>query len=506
MMLVKIAADVPSKAWALSVIQTEERLEELIAWTDSSTADFFVSNGQIILSPDWTDTLPPILIADVISAEAPLLLALIFMRLGNWEKTYAYMDASDAAFAAAVDLLNRLQNNVLLRLPAAPPKVSRTFSAYQLLHNRAVAMHYGTVDTYLIADDIRAAYLMAIDAAPDADYRAYTLKHYATFLIDQQLLAEAKHLLTQALSTTTKQHIRAELLFLQYNIGLQQLVVPYDALLLAQIKDAIWEVLQYFEDSGQSVRAALVLTDAAQIANFSNSFSEALGYLNRAIQIFRDEQLAELEAHANYRKGILLFTWAQSGNPQFYRGAMLAYQEALKVFTREATPEVFAEIQHHLGVIYSQIPDEAKKKSIWAAVSNSSFRQALEIFTIDLYPYEYASVCNHYANALTKYPAAKLTDNYRKALELYREALIVRTPHDYPYERALTILNYLEACWLVNEEDTEAQKRLYMDMQHKAAEISRLVQDDALIAEATRHQEKLAELGRLLTYSSSSSG
>ena len=60
---------------------------------------------------------------------------------------------------------------------------------------------------------------------------------------------------------------------------------------------------------------------------------------------------------------------------------MDAYQEALKIFNREDTPSVFADIQHHLGVIYSEIPDEIKKKSIWASVSSSAFHEALNFYT-----------------------------------------------------------------------------------------------------------------------------
>jgi tetratricopeptide (TPR) repeat protein len=276
------------------------------------------------------------------------------------------------------------------------------------------------------------------------------------------------------------------------------LTVPYNYSLLEKTKQTIWEVLQHYENKGKTLQTGLLLIDAAQVANFTDSFAESLGYINRAIRIFRDEEIPELEANAHYRKGVLLFTWAQNGNIQFYKGAMEAYQEALKTFTQASTPDVFAEIQHHLGVIYSEIPDEAKKKSIWAAVSVSSFKKALSYFTLETYPYEYATICNHYANALTKYPEAKLTDNYRKALDFYHEALSVRTAYEYPYERTLTILNYLEACWQVHEDDPEKQKSLFDDMIKKAEEIKLLVEDEKLTAEAQTHLEKLIELAQVL--------
>ena len=100
---------------------------------------------------------------------------------------------------------------------------------------------------------------------------------------------------------------------------------------------------------------------------------------------------------------------------------------------------VFADIQHHLGMIYAEIPDEEKKKSIWAGLSSAAFQAALEIYSETADTYEYASVCNHYANALINYPEAKLSDNLEKALFYYDKALSIRTAETYPLERALTL-------------------------------------------------------------------
>ncbi|MCU0338622.1 MAG: hypothetical protein MUE30_01965, partial [Spirosomaceae bacterium] len=219
--------------------------------------------------------------------------------------------------------------------------------------------------------------------------------------------------------------------------------------------------------------------------------AESLGYINRAVQLLEQENLPELVANAQYRKGTLLYTWAQNGNPQFYRPAMNAYQEAVKVFTKEATPDVFAEIQHHLGVIYSEVPDEIKKKSVWAAVSVSSFKEAFSYFTRETHPYEYARLCNSYANALTKYPEAKLTDNYAKALDFYRQALEIRTAAEYPHERALTILNFLEAAWQVSVPDLAAQQQLLAEMTRLANELLQFAPDPQLVKEVGVHVEQL---------------
>jgi len=410
------------------------------------------------------------------------------------EQIHVEHAAPKRALSDDVDLLNRLQGGVpLAAVPGAPLNDVGSFDHYRRWHNRAVALHYGQLPRPANASDLQAAYQQAIAAAPDAEWRAFSTKHYATFLLDNGQLSVARQQLAAALALENlSKAARYELLSVETGVLLQQLTVPYDADLLTETKDKLWQVLQYYERQQRPLNAALTLLDAAQVANFSGSFAEALGYLNRAVAALSQEDAPELLANAQYRKGVLLFTWAQNGNPQFYRGALDAYLQALKVFTRNEAFPVFAEIQHHLGVIYSEIPDEAKKKSIWAAVSVSSFNQALEYFTRETHPYEYATICNHYANALTKYPLTLKTDKFAKALGLYREALAVRTAAAYPYERALTLLNFLEAAWEVNLEHDPAPENLLAEMTRYAEEMPDLVSDAALAATAREHLGRLA--------------
>jgi tetratricopeptide (TPR) repeat protein len=334
----------------------------------------------------------------------------------------------------------------------------------------------------------------ALKAAPNDEYRAFTIKQLALLLTDVGRTEKATPLLKATLGHDISKEGKTEIKHALCHAWMQELVVPYDQNLLKNLKDNLWEVLQVYEKQERIVDVALLLTDAGIIANYSESWAESLGYFNRAVRIFEDEQLPELAANAQYRKGILLFTWAKKDNPQFFRSAAECFQKAAQVFSRTTSPEVYADIQHHLGMIYAEIPDEAKKKGIWAAVSSSAFKEALGIYTKKDYPYEYATVCNHYGNALTKYPEAKLSDNYEKALYYYQEALSIRTAEKYPMERCLTILNYLEAQWNLNMAEDELEEYRFEDMVQKAEEVISLSQDEQLINDAQSHLKKLAEL------------
>jgi hypothetical protein len=140
------------------------------------------------------------------------------------------------------------------------------------------------------------------------------------------------------------------------------------------------------------------------------------------------------------------------------------------------------------------MPDDDKKKSIWAAISSSAFQESLTIYTPTHHPYEYASVCNHYGNALLKYPQAKLTDNTEKALFYYQEALKVRTAEAYPMERCLTLLNYLEAQWNLGMAEDQLEEERYQAMLNAANEVLALSPSEELQEMAKQQIEKLAFL------------
>ena len=489
---------------ARQVIAQEYRLDEWVRVVDFLIEKPALSAYSLILRRDhiapvidWQNVLPPYLLPEEIPFKPEHLLALVYAKLGNYERAYELLEQSPL-LANEIDLINRLQNGI-----ATSPESLQTdlspFEEYRFCHNSAILHHYAATEQSFDPDKTRYFYREALQAAPNGEFYAFTAKQYVAFLQDMDEPEVAEQLLVDALQQALSDDAITELKASQCSVWLKKLVAPYDPILLEQLKNTLWEVLQDYQKQNRKVEEALLLIDAAQIANISESFSEALGYLNRAVDILRKEELTELLANAQFRRGVLLYTWAQKGNPQFYRGAMESFQEALKVFTREEAPETFAEIHHYLGVIYSEIPDEIKKKSIWAAVSSSSFHEALNFYTKEQYPYEYARICNSFGNAISKYPEAIHSDNLEKAIFYYNEALSIRTAEHFPFERALTLLNYLEALWFLNlAEKNGSSVGLFQQMLGFAEEARSLTTEPAIIAEAESHLQKLQELGETL--------
>ena len=482
------------------MIASEPRLDELVTVADlldqkpePSGYHLIVRKKSGIVHPiDWYNVLPPYLLPEEIELNAANLLGLVFARLGNYEKAYTYLH-DNQVLLNDIDIINCLQNGI----PVDAARLTsdfKPFEEYRFCHNSAILHHYAASEHSFDADKTRYFYREAMNSAPNGEYYAFTARQYAIFLTDLGDLLQAEHLLDDAIKTALSDDAVPELKAVLCGVWMKKLVLPYDVDLLGNLKNTLWEVLQHYQQQERRVEEALLLVDAAQVANYSGSFAESLGYITRAVDILRKEEMPELLAQAQYRRGILLYTWAKNDNPQFFKGALESFQEALKVFTRDETPDVFADIQQYLGVIYAEIPDEVKKKSIWAGISSASFQQALNYFNRDEHPYEYAMVCNNYANALTKYPEAVHSDNLEKALFYYAEALNIRTAADWPLERAVTLLNFVETGWYLNLEGNGSSRAHFEQMLAYAQEAEQLTNDPAIIGEARQQLEKLEEL------------
>ncbi|ANI87887.1 hypothetical protein A9P82_00245 [Arachidicoccus ginsenosidimutans] len=473
------------------IIAQEYRLSELITieTTNIQNASIVVEEKEISAPPQWNPDKLPVLFPQIPFNEKTLL-GLVFFQLGNFEKSAFYF-SDYSQYSPIVELGYALQNGFAVSEEDIY-KITATGDTHTALHNAALAQHYVNPDAKF--ENIHIAYEKALQASVMNERLAFTAKQYATLLTDSGLYTQASEVLSPFVTgdyLSQEASIALKTLFCSNEI--KRLSPPYDETLMTALKNDLWECLQYYEATERNVDAAFILMDASYIATINESYSEALGYIQRAIKLFEQEDLAELAAQAQFQKAKLLYTWAQNGNPQFYREAMKACQKALKVFNKENAPEVFADIHHQLGVIYSEIPDDIKKKSVWAGVSVASFAEALNYYNKVEFPYEFGVICNSQGNAYTKYPLALHSDNFDKALAWYREALSVRDAATFPTERAITLLNYIEAAWHLGSEK-EFDEELFNDMLSKANEVKSLNVSDELKAAADEHLEQLKSL------------
>lgn len=484
-------------------IYSVERLDELVELQETDTIKpsvshaFYVNENRIHFLPDWLDKRPAVVFPSEIPFNKNNFLGAIFGLLGNEEKYPQYFTGFPAMLYA-FDLMKSLaagdETEGALEAILSRTNFDHAFENYAFNHNVAIALNYGHFSNEINAEAIGAHYDDALQLAFEPSYKAFTLKYYATFLMDNGDPQKALQLLKQKTPVSLGDYARFSLERVWCQAMMKEIKIPYDESQMLELKTRLWDTLQFFDQYHHKTIAAFLWMDAAHIANLSNSYAESIGYITKAAQYFKEEDQLEMRAQVQMMRGRLLYDWAQSGNPQFYRSALEAYQEALNIFTKDDTPEVFADIHHQLGVIYAELPDENKKRSIWAALSVTSFSEAFEYYNKAGYPYQYSKICNDYGNAFSKFPSGAKSDNFEKALSYYQEALTIRTKEEYPTERALTLLNFLDASWRVGNPDEEFNEKRFFDMLAKANEIKELTIDEQLLAEADKHLQLLEEL------------
>lgn len=200
-------------------ISFENWLSEIIdiQTVENDFCDFFITENEIHANIDWSENLPPILLDNPLTFDSSTLLSLIFFKLGNWEKVYEYC-SKDKKYLDDLDFINRLHSNLLVQIPAEPIDEFGTFEHYRSWHNRAVVLHYGNLDKTVGRYLTRTAYEKSLLNAPNSDYRAFSGKYFAVFLLNIGLIAEAEQVLEKCINDVSEMHIKAELKSILYRI------------------------------------------------------------------------------------------------------------------------------------------------------------------------------------------------------------------------------------------------------------------------------------------------
>ncbi|MEO1013461.1 MAG: hypothetical protein AAFX53_19370 [Bacteroidota bacterium] len=458
------------------IIDSVERLNELV---QVSVGDAPVQKGDKLLrvkaseiysTIDWFDTEPPYLFPSV-DLNKNNLLALLFYKMGNEQQAFQYVSESDTLYKHLL-LATKLKFGYEIE--------TETLSDLSG-HNKAILHHYGNLSLKINFNQLRRHYADAIQHASNRDVKSYTAKHYLNLLLDVQLFKETV-IASESFLMEAKSKAAQIALWVQWcTASSKNLQLPYDPDKLKSILTKQEECIQYLQSYKLHLNAALLAMEACDVANFLGNFPLAKEYINKAIKTFKEEGATEFLGEAGLKKAHLLYHWSKNGSPQYYKAAINAFQDTLKVFKKDTYPEYFAEIQHSLALIYSEIPAPPDEKPMWTAFCASAFKEALEFYKRESHPYEHAMVCHNYATALMDFPPAKLHNNYERAYGFFEEALQIRTAEKYPTERALTLLNQLELGWLMhNSNDREEEERL-RSMRGKAEEIIASVTDENLL-------------------------
>ncbi|MGB6035937.1 MAG: hypothetical protein WBG42_06690 [Cryomorphaceae bacterium] len=493
--MLTILTTTEEKSAVEQAIRSVDRLDELVTVTNTAAtvADaktLVIREGEIISPFDWYDLEPPYVLPHFPFSEKNLM-ALTFFRLGNHQKAFEYLEEGTPLFHHLL-IATHLQFGY--EISAEMIDFSQKTSA----HNSAIIGYYGNINDQPTYPEMKAAFEKAIDKADNDEIKLFSVKHYLNLLLDAGDLAAAKQIIEKNQKLAISDDAKFALQIQLTTILKEELKLPYQKEELEKILNLQLEAIAHFESKGLKTQAGLLLVDAAEIANFKEDFITSKDLINKAIQYFREEDIPEFLGEAGLKKAILLYTWSKNGSPQYYKAAINAFQDVLKIFKRDTHPQKFADVHHNLALIYSEIPVGTEEKPMWTAFCASSFKEVLAYYTKEKYPYEHAMASHNYATALMDFPPAKIHDNLAKATELFETALEVRTADAYPFERALTLLNQLELGWLTHNENQADELKKHGEMMSKAEEVKTLVTDPALLEKADEHLEKLEKVRALI--------
>ncbi len=177
------------------------------------------------------------------------------------------------------------------------------------------------------------------------------------------------------------------------------------------------------------VLAATLLSQLADIGAVTPGHSPALVVQDyqEAIRLAGDCKLPMLLPELHTKMGMIL---QNASNGQ--RGALLqavnSYQTALQSGIDETEhPELFAQLQNNLGLAYLSMPAMGASNQLRNGIAVQSFRHALKIYTVEKHPDMWASVSMNLANALQYAPSSHPKENLIQAVETYEE--ISAGPH-----------------------------------------------------------------------------
>lgn len=122
-----------------------------------------------------------------------------------------------------------------------------------------------------------------------------------------------------------------------------------------------------------------------------------------------------------------------------------AYQKALQVFTWQKYPQEYAILHNNIAIAYLSMPLTTEKESLRQGLAVQTFEEALNHIRLIKHPREYAMLQNNLGNALQYLPSSHPVENILRAIAAYDEALKVRDPQDTPLEYANTISNKANA-------------------------------------------------------------
>jgi hypothetical protein len=485
---VLIAISTEEKDRIQSIIDQHDRLNELTEFVALDSEHYHIKVGQqtIEILPDWADNNFPVIIQDQEFNEA-IFNALVFFKLGNYERALQLLSPEDELFATLY-IYALIQNGYDIQQEEVLPFWERLDPSNQCLfiHN---------LNLFDSSFEQNQWYLDCIANIQDEKVKYYLIHHQNQLFIDR--LNDGLEISSRDI-TVKNEPFKTLLLF-------DQAMLEYVSMKSDDQADSLNRIESVFKDfsslctrHGEELRAAIVNLDLAELQLLSTKYEEALKSINAALLALKKFDLSYFMAKASVLKGRILYGWSKNGSPQYYKSSINAYQNALKVFTPSEYPHECAEVKGNLALLYTDMTSSDSEQPMWYALSASCFKEAMSLYEETEDTVSLSEVAHNYATALMNFPDAKLNDHLAKAKDLFELALSHRPSDSFPHKRVISLLNYLELQLKLHNEDASQERSRLEQMEQIVDEVRGLTKDDYLIEKVDEFSTMITNLKELI--------
>jgi len=189
--------------------------------------------------------------------------------------------------------------------------------------------------------------------------------------------------------------------------------------------------------------------------NRADNLKQALTVCEKALQVHTYEAFPEQWAMTQNNLGLIYLErvelkHVEGEKSHSLKRAIEAFQEALRVRTRDALPQQWAATQNNLALAYLKPVEGGQDDNIERAIT--ACEEALQIYTQDAFPEKWARTQNNLALAYSKRIQRNRAENLERAIAAYKQALQVFTPDAFPKDcqqaaRYLGTLYFEKQAW-----------------------------------------------------------
>ncbi len=189
-------------------------------------------------------------------------------------------------------------------------------------------------------------------------------------------------------------------------------------------------------------RAIYIITVIEKLGNLllgfrmsdeSSNIEVAIAAFEALLPYYTLNNMSELCAYTKTNIGTA-YTGRKKGNkPQNLKNAIKNFKSALNVFTYDAFPQEWATIQHNMGLAYGEMEEDRTnnlEKSIIA------YKNALLIRAKDRLPIKWAMTKNNLGGVYMNRILGDRSKNIENAINFLKDALEIRQREAYPFEWA----------------------------------------------------------------------